>query len=213
MQRRTWSAPIFSNCASNQIATMRPIRVLKIVNSVAIGGAMGGAERLAVSLARTFDRTQVQPMIVALWDLDPALSVAWQAQLSAEGIPTFVRPQLAQAQPGQDFAATLRYIAAVAPRPVDIVHSHADFGDIAAAFLRRRLGAQAVMRTAHNEREFPNQPLRRLLLLNGLYLYAFDRELGVSQRVVDNLDRRPLARLLRRRAVLAYNAIDLDRFA
>ena len=192
---------------------MRPVRVLKIVNSVAIGGSMGGAERLAVSLARAFDRTLVQPTIVALWDLDPDLSATWQARLTAEGIPTFVRPQLTQAQFAQNFNGVLRFLAEVAPSPVDVLHSHADFGDMVALFLRRRLGAKAVIRTAHNEREWPNHPLRRWLLLNGTYLYTFDRELGVSQRVVDILDRRPLARLFRRRALLAYNAIDLNRFA
>jgi glycosyltransferase involved in cell wall biosynthesis len=47
---------------------------------------------------------------------------------------------------------------------------------------------------------------------NGLYPFVYRAELGVSQKVVGNLDARPLARLLHRRGILAYNALDFGRF-
>jgi glycosyltransferase involved in cell wall biosynthesis len=40
----------------------------------------------------------------------------------------------------------------------------------------------------------------------------FDVEVGVSQKVVDNLNRRLIARLLGKRAIRIYNAINLQRF-
>ncbi len=40
----------------------------------------------------------------------------------------------------------------------------------------------------------------------------FDAEIGVAQRVVDNLNRRPVARWLGRRAILIHNALNLQRF-
>jgi glycosyltransferase involved in cell wall biosynthesis len=189
-----------------------PLRVLQIVNSVALGGPVGGAERLGVTLARALDRTQVQPMLAALWNWAPALEALWQQRLADEGIPTFVGPAKDDQAPLRNFMDAVTALARAVPGPVDIIHSQCDFGDVAAVLLRSRLGAKRIVRTAHNEREWPKRPLRRLLLVNGLYPLAFDAELGVSQRTVAVLDRRPLARLLGRRGIVAHNALDLSRF-
>jgi hypothetical protein len=45
-----------------------------------------------------------------------------------------------------------------------------------------------------------------------LYPWMFDVEVGVSQKVVDNLNRRLIARLLGKRAIRISNAINLQRF-
>ncbi len=190
-----------------------PLRVLQIVNSVALGGPVGGAERLGVTLARAFDRAQVQPLVAALWNWEPRLEALWQRRLIAEGIPVFVGPAKDDRVPLRNFLAAVITLARNVPPPVDIIHSQCDFGDVAALLLRYRLGAKRVVRTAHNEREWPKRPLRRLFLVNGLYPLVFDAELGVSRRVVEVLDRRPLARLLGRRGIVAHNALDFSRFA
>lgn len=189
-----------------------PLRVLQIVNSIALGGPVGGAERLGVTLARAFDRSQVQPLVAALWNWEPTLEALWQRRLSDEGIPTVVGPRKNDRAPLRNFVDAVGALARSVPAPVDIIHSQCDFGDVAAVLLQRRLRARAIVRTAHNEREWPKRPLRRLLLVNGLYPLAFDAELGVSQRAVAALDRRPLARLLGRRGIVAHNALDLSRF-
>jgi glycosyltransferase involved in cell wall biosynthesis len=190
-----------------------PLRVLQIVNSVALGGPVGGAERLGVTLARAFDRTQVQPMLAALWNWEPTLEALWQRRLTEEGIPTFIGPRKDDRAPLRNFTDAVRTLARAVPGPVDIIHSQCDFGDVAAVLLQNCLGAKRIVRTAHNEREWPKRPLRRVLLVNGLYPLAFDAELGVSRRAVEVLDRRPLARLLGRRSIVAHNALDLGRFA
>lgn len=190
-----------------------PLRVLQIVNSVALGGPVGGAERLGVTLARAFDRAQVQPMLAALWNWEPTLEALWQRRLTGEGIPTFVGPRKDDQAPLHNFMDAVTTLARAVPGPVDIIHSQCDFGDVAAMLLRNRLGAKRIVRTAHNEREWPKRPLRRVLLVNGLYPLAFDAELGVSQCAVAALDHRPLARLVGRRGIVAHNALDLSRFA
>lgn len=189
-----------------------PLRVLQIVNSIALGGPVGGAERLGVTLARAFDRSQVQPLVAALWNWEPALEALWQRRLSDEGIPTVVGPRKNDRAPLRNFVDAVTTLARAVPGPVDIIHSQCDFGDVAAVLLRRQLRARGIVRTAHNEREWPKRPLRRLLLVNVLYPLAFDAELGVSQRAAAVLDRRPLARLLGRRGIVAHNALDLSRF-
>jgi glycosyltransferase involved in cell wall biosynthesis len=70
-----------------------------------------------------------------------------------------------------------------------------------------------LVRTVHNEREWGKRPLRRLLLPNLLYPFIFDAEMGVAQRVVDNLDQRWVARGLGRKAIRMYNALNFERFA
>lgn len=74
------------------------------------------------------------------------------------------------------------------------------------------LGRKAIVRTVHNEREWARRRIRKLLLTNLINPLAFTTELGVSLKVVDNLNHRPIARLLGRRAQVMYNALDFDRF-
>jgi len=189
-----------------------PIRVLLIMNSIAIGGPVGGAERFGVALARALNRTSVQPLVAALWNWEPSLEASWQRQLADEGIPAIIGPAKDDRKPLRNFAAAVATLARTVPAPVDFIHSQCDFGDVAAVLLRRRLGARGVVRTAHNEREWAKRPWRRILLTDGIYPLIFDAELGVSQKVIDNLDRRPLARLLDRRGIVAHNALDFGRF-
>ena len=94
-----------------------------------------------------------------------------------------------------------------------LIHSHGEFADLAAIALRQRYGASALVRTVHNEREWSKRPLFGATFTNLLYPLAFTRELGVAQTVVNNLNRRPLARLAGQRAQLAYNALNVQRFA
>jgi glycosyltransferase involved in cell wall biosynthesis len=70
------------------------------------------------------------------------------------------------------------------------------------------------VRTVHNGHryEWRKRPLRRLLLTNTLYPLAFAAEIGVNPGIVDSLNRRKVARLLRRQAIYVPNAIDLTRF-
>ena len=97
--------------------------------------------------------------------------------------------------------------------PVDIIHTHGEFTDLAALRLRRPLQAKALVRTVHNEFEWAKRPRFGKLFPNLLYPLVFDAELGVSQQVVDNLNRRPLARRLGRKAQRIYNALNFERFA
>ncbi len=108
---------------------------------------------------------------------------------------------------------SMRVIQQQLTPPIDIIHSQCDFGDVAALWLSRALHPKAILRTAHNELEWAKRPLRRWLLVKTIYPFAFDIEFGVSQRAVEALDRRPVARMLRKRAVVMHNAIDTTRFA
>lgn len=192
---------------------MKPLRVLLLVAGFAVEGPLGGVERFGIELARALDKTQFTPILCGLWDFHTPFDKVWCERLNQEGLQAFLAAPKDDTSPYRNYRQVLQGILAATPQPVDIIHSHSEFGDVAALWLRRTLGAKAVMRTVHNEREWPKRPLRRLLLTNLLYPLRFDAELGVAQRVVANLDRRPLARLVGRQGQCMYNALNFARFS
>lgn len=194
---------------------MKPIRVLQIISGFAIEGPLGGIERFGVELAQALAAGgQVEPLVCGMWAYQTPYEADWMARLQAQGIDAFMPAVWEDSSPYRSFwrawQGTRRHLHG---GRVDILHSHCQFGDGLALLLKRELGAKAVVRTVHNEREWGKRPLRHLLLTNGLYPLRFQQELGVSQQVVDNLNQRPLARRLGKTAVLAYNALNVSRFA
>jgi glycosyltransferase involved in cell wall biosynthesis len=189
------------------------MRVLEIIAGFAIEGPLGGIERFGIELARSLDGSQVEPIVCGLWRYHTSYEDLWLARLAEEGIRAFVAADLDQAHPYRSFVRSWRgSLRELEGKGVDLIHSHCQFGDVLALLLARPLGAKALVRTVHNEREWPKRPLRRLLLTNLLYPLVYRLEIGISQQVADNLDRRLVARLLKRRSICLYNAIDLERF-
>lgn len=190
------------------------IRVLEIISGFAVEGPLGGIERFGIDLCRALDRTRLEPIACGLWSYGTPLEQRWLNQLARDEIEAFIAAPWVEDAPYRSFWQAVRGIrAALAGRQVDIIHSHCQFGDVAALLLKRALRAQVVIRTVHNEREWPKRPLRRLVLTNWLYPLAFDAEIGVSQGVVDNLNRRPGARWRKRQAPRIYNSLDFRRFS
>jgi glycosyltransferase involved in cell wall biosynthesis len=194
----------------------QPIRVLYILSSFAIEGPLGGVARFVVELSRSLDRTQVTPMLAGLWDYHTPYDRQWLERLHNEGFEAFIASSWEGARPYyscvQAFQGVRQYCRTHDLRP-DIIHAHGEFNDLSALALWRAAGAKVLVRTVHNEFEWAKRPLFGLLFPNVIYPLAFTQELGVSQQVVENLDRRPLARLLGRRGRRMYNAINFERFA
>ena len=193
---------------------MAKIRVLEIVHGLAIEGPLGGIERFGIELARALSRTPIEPVLCGLWRYHTPYEEQRIAQLRAEGIHVFFAADWDEFHPYRGFLKAWRgTIDNLAGQQVHLIHSHCQFGDGIALVVARPLHARAILRTVHNEREWPKRPGRRLLLTNFLYPLLFRQEIGISQAVTQNLDRRWLARLLGRKSVCLYNAIDLERFS
>jgi glycosyltransferase involved in cell wall biosynthesis len=191
----------------------RPLRVLEIISGFAVEGPLGGIERFGIELARALPAENVQPIVCGMWSYGTEGEKQWLAALQAEGIEAFISAGWQAASPYHAFLHSLKGTKEqLAGQQVDVIHSHCQFGDALALLLRRQLGAKAVVRTVHNEREWIKRPLRRLLFTNFLAPLLLQKEMGVSQQVVENLNRRAVARLSRRQALLSYNSINLERF-
>lgn len=189
----------------------KPLVVLQIIAGFAVEGPLGGIERFVIQLAQAFDRARVQPVVCGLWDFGTSYEREWLARLRRQGISAFIAAPWQGDHPYRAFWKAVQGIVAQ-QRRVDILHSHHEFGDVAAILVKGVVGAQHVLRTVHNEKEWPKRRLRRWLLSQGLWVILFDHEFGVSRQVVANLNARPLARLLRKRSTVAYNSIDFSRF-
>lgn len=189
------------------------LKVIQISSGFAIEGPLGGIERFVTELAQALP-PDIEPIVCGMWDYHTPSDRYWLEALRAAGIRAFCAAPWREQSPYASFQAALQGAREVlAGETVDLIHSHCQFGDPLAMALQRRLGAKHLVRTVHNEKEWPRRPERRWLFSGGIAVTAFKRELGVSQGVVDILDRRPVARLLRKRALLCYNSVNVERFA
>jgi glycosyltransferase involved in cell wall biosynthesis len=193
---------------------MERIRVLQLINGFAIEGPLGGIERFGIELVRALDSRKVEPILCGLWRFGTAHEEGRVRKLQEEGIRAFFAADWEEEHPYRSFLRAWRGMTQqLAGERVHLIHSHCQFGDGLALLGARLLRAEALLRTVHNEREWPRRPGRRLLLTNVLYPVVFRLEIGVSRKVTSNLDHRPLARLLGRESACIYNAINLERFS
>ncbi len=176
-------------------------------------GPLGGVERFGIELVRTMDRSHFEPILCGLWRYHTPYEEQWVARLREEGIQAFFAAGWDETHPYRSFWQAWRGIRRhLAGQRVHLIHSHCQFGDPLVLLLSRRLRARVILRTVHNEREWPKRPWRRLFLTNVIYPLVFHREIGVSQKVADNLTNRFLARIVGRKGLCIYNAVDLERF-
>lgn len=191
---------------------MRRIRVLHLISSFAVEGPLGGVARYVLGLGRAFDHSQIELSVAGLWNYHTGYEEAHCARLNEEGIQAVITADWDEAEPYRSCMQAVHGLRQAHLGPVDIIHSHGEFSDLAALLLARRLGAKATVRTVHNEIEWSKRPLYGKIFPNILYPFTFTRDLAISRRVEANLNRRILAQLLGRQAQIFYNGIDFGRF-
>jgi glycosyltransferase involved in cell wall biosynthesis len=190
-------------------------QILEIVNGFAVEGPGGGASRFGIALSRGLDRARFGVSVAGLWDFGMSQEGARRAELGAEGIEAYAASPWHPARPYRSFWSACQALRDWYSRQkFALIHSHSEFGDAAALYLAAALDVPIAIRTVHNgyRVEWRKRPLRRLFLTNLLYPLRFTAEIGVNQDIAARLDRRPLARMLGRRATCIHNAIELDRF-
>lgn len=192
---------------------MKPIHVLEIISGFAVEGPLGGIERFGIELVQCLNPQRVKPILCGLWAYQTPYESKWLDHLSNKGIHAFIAGDWQNDAPYCSFLRAVKAIPALlGDQQIDIIHSHCQFGDIAALLLASRLKAKKLVRTVHNEREWPKRPLRRIFLTQLAFPWLFDAEIGVSQQVVDMLNQRPMIKLCRHNAIRIYNALNLERF-
>ena len=189
------------------------IRILELIKDFDVEG--GGIGRFGTELCRALNRQKFNVHLCGLFDASVSQEGKWLTQLNAEGIPAFYASKWNDQHPYRSFWNSIRFLWDWQSQyKADIIHSHSEFTDVAALMLNLHPSRPIILRSVHYgfQREWRKRPLRRLLLTNFLYPLLFNTEIGVSQAITANLNQRPLAKLLKRRAQCVYNAIDLWRF-
>ena len=195
------------------MSTESQITVLQIISGFAVEGPLGGIERFGMSLSKSLMELSVKPILCGLWAYDTPFEYGWVDSMKQVGIQAFIAADWDEQAPYKSFRLAFQGMRNSDIPKVDIIHSHCQFGDVAALLLKRSLGARRLIRTVHNEKEWGIRPLRRIFLRNLAYPLLFDAELGVAQEVVEQLNRRPLSRLINQKARLYHNALEIERFS
>jgi glycosyltransferase involved in cell wall biosynthesis len=189
-----------------------PLSVLYIVAGFSLE-TLGGVERYTLDLSRALSRQGLRVGIAGIWQFDTPYESAWMQRLNAVGVETFVGCRKDERAPLRNLLASITQLRReLKGRQFDVVHSQQEFGDVVALALRRTLHPRLVVRSVHNDIEWRMRPWRRLLLSNVLLPLMFDEECGITPVITARLNRRPIALLLERQAMLIPNAIDLSRF-
>jgi len=176
----------------------------------------GGAGRFGIELSRAL-QNEFEMEVWALWKIGTSVEEERQRELARAGIETFTAAAWNARNPYFSFwQAFQRMRVALIDKPVEIIHCHSQFADVAALLLKKGLAKPPViMRTVHYpyRHEWINRPLRRLVFANLLCPLMFEVEIGVAPHIVEHLNRRRVARCNGKTAIFIPNAIDLARFA
>ena len=191
------------------------IRVAELVNGFAVESAGGGAARFGISLTQQLNKDLFEGIIVGLWDFGNAFEKQRINELAKQGIQTFVASAWKEQKPYLSFiSAFWKLRGEFSNHPVDILHSHSEFGDIAAMLIKILRWRTVIIRTSHGGHnvEWEKRPLRRILLTNLLYPIIFDLEIGINQATTDYLNQRWITKKFGKRVIRIPNALDLSRF-
>lgn len=191
------------------------LRVMQLFYSFDVESGGGGLTRFAIELGKKLDPKFFEVILCSLGYYDSPLGKQRMEQLNAEGIRSFEAAHWDEGRPYSSFYnayQTLRKV--LSETPVDVLHSHSEYTDIAALMLKATDWRRVIIRTVHYgfAYEWATKPERRALLTNFLYPILFNKEIGINQFNTDRMNRRWIARLLRQEAITIYNAIPLERF-
>ncbi len=185
------------------------IHVIQYSCGISLGDHNGGAELFAVRLAQALDPARFRVGIGAMWWYGSASERRWQRALADQGIEVFFggpyRPHIYQAMAGA-FVGSLGRLWRLRP---DIVNTHVEFADTLGDAYRLLSVAPILVRTGHNVLEWTFSRLAAPIM-HSIHPLVCTAEVGVSRAIAQQLDRRPVARLMRRRALYIHNGVDND---
>lgn len=189
------------------------IKVLELIAGFSVEKPLGGIERFVIELSKNLDQKIFDPYVFGLWDFQTPYNHRWIQVLNEAGVGTYEGDCWDASHPYQSFIQSFRKLEkTIASYPVDIVHSHDQFGDVMAILLKQKYRSIRLVRTVHNQMEWHHRPLRKLFLRGFLYPLFYDTEIGVSQKIAADLDDRAGARVLRKKAHCIRNAVNPQRF-
>jgi glycosyltransferase involved in cell wall biosynthesis len=179
----------------------RRLRVLQVIDSLAVGGA----EQLLVTLARHIDRDRYHVRVCSMASLDPASPIL--RDLREEGVPVDTLGGVLWREPRH----AVRLAALVRRHKIDVLHAHLSTSTVVGA-LAGAVAHRPVVATLHNVRDVYTRHGRLKAAIQGQVLRRGVRTViacapEVRAMATDELGLPP------RKVVDVPNGIDTDAFA
>lgn len=191
------------------------LRVVQLVAGLDIGSRDGGAEYFGVQLARFLNKQEFEPVVFIMWYNGSDTERKWLNTLLDEGVQV-----AGLSKPGRSPVCELLSIykimrAFVDEFEPDVIHSHSQRGDLialAAKWLRPCYPRVKVIRTVHIDQPWLNRPWADFVFNKMLFPWTFDAEVAVSMIIQNKLNKRLIAQVAAKEAMLCYNGIDAKFF-
>lgn len=165
---------------------MAHIRVLQLVDGMAIGAESGGAELHALRIARYLDPTQFSPGIFSAYAYGGEAERKWRVQLDEHGVPLYgLLPQ------GTGFLRMFHAVWQTIGRfQPHIIHSHSERYDLLNGLICRLHPQYArAVRTVHIDQLWQTRRYLHKPMENILFPRLFSYQVAVSRAIYKLLSR------------------------
>jgi len=194
----------------------KEVKVIQLIYNFEIEGGGGGITRFAVELSKCISK-YVSISIISLGDFGSPFESQRIKTLNDFGIESYVPIKWNKDNPYKSFLRSYErikdYLSGTNTKL--ILHSHSEFTDIVALFLKIQKKVNYIIRTCHYgyKHEWKNKPIRRILFTNLLYPIYYNYEIGVNKSIRQRLDNRFLAKILKKKSLLIPEAINLNDYS
>lgn len=187
------------------------IRIIEVVKCLDIGGIGGGAERFGVDLAISLSKKKTETKVCAFYQTFTQTEKTWKKKLNDSAIEVFF---LSEWKGSHDllefFRGVNRFQSIKSTFHPEIIHSHTQFGTIAAIISHLRNRDTKIVRTAHVTQEWGRSMYSRLQkLVWGEMIFPFfvDAQVAVSKAVEESVKKYLGYRMTKKNIYLIYNSI------
>lgn len=187
---------------------MDRVRVLQLIAGLDIGGQCGGAEKFACQIARLLDPARFEVIVFVLRRYGTEAENHWIRYLEDSGVS--VQGLIpSQGSLLRDTLPILRELIQVEQSFCpQITHSHSERTDLFNALVCCLLAKPTAVRTVHIDEQWKTHRHFGAFFNQLIAPFLFRVETAVSVQIKTLLDRRLVARILKKSASLVYNGID-----
>ncbi|MDD5370842.1 MAG: glycosyltransferase family 4 protein [Anaerolineaceae bacterium] len=190
------------------------IKVLEIISGLDIGGAHGGAERFGLELARNINSMRFEVHLCAFWEHGSEAEHHWVRLLQKENVHVFFASKWCGKSSIISYFKGLTHLTDLyLVNPPNIIHSNFQFGSLCALFVHLKTKIPRTVRTAHISKEWGTgwfSWILRQIFTKFFFPLSFNKQIGVSQTIVNQLNNYPITKLMGRAPVLIHNGFSMD---
>lgn len=191
------------------------IRILEVIKCLDIGGIGGGAERFGVDLAISLSQREMDVILCAFYKTFTQTEKIWIKKLNDSRIRVFFVAEWKGSNELLEFFRGVKHFRSL-KRTLhpDVVHSHTQFGTIAAIFSSSPKRDIKIVRTAHVTQEWGRSIYSRLQkLMWGEIIFPFfvDAQVAVSKAVEESVKKYIGIRITKKNVHLIYNSIPIPK--